>query len=66
MVNILSGKIFLTSDLHFLHDREFIWKARGFNSVDEMNEETIRRFNEVVNPEDTVYILGDIALGGGS
>ena len=48
------------------HDREFIWKARGFNSVDEMNEETIRRFNEVVNPEDTVYILGDIALGGGS
>ena len=31
-----------------------------------MNEETIRRFNEVVNPEDTVYILGDIALGGGS
>ena len=31
-----------------------------------MNEEIIRRFNETVGPEDTVYILGDIALGGGS
>lgn len=62
----MSGKIFLTSDLHLLHDREFIWKARGFNSVDEMDEEIIRRFNETVGPEDTVYILGDIALGGGS
>ena len=62
----MSGKIFLTSDLHLLHDREFIWKARGFNSVDEMDEEIIRRFNETVGPEDTVYILGDVTLGGGS
>ena len=31
-----------------------------------MNEEIICRFNETVSPEDTVYILGDLALGGGS
>ena len=35
---LLVSKIFVTSDLHFGHDREFIWKARGFNSVQEMNE----------------------------
>ena len=36
--------IYFSSDLHFLHDRAFIWGARGFESVDEMNEEIIKRF----------------------
>lgn len=56
------GKIFITSDLHFCHDRDFVWKARGFNSIEEMNETIVKRFNEKVSPEDTVYILGDIML----
>lgn len=60
----IAAKIWLTSDLHFNHDREFIWKARGFTSVSEMNEEIIRRFNSVVGAEDTLYILGDAMLGG--
>jgi len=59
------SKIFVSSDYHFNHDREFIWKARGFNSVDEMNEAIITNHNSVVGPEDDVYILGDICLGGG-
>lgn len=57
--------IYLTSDLHFNHDREFIWKARGFTSVQEMNEEIIKRHNALVRPDDDVYILGDSSLGGG-
>lgn len=57
------SKIFVTSDTHFGHDREFIWKARGFNSVEEMNETYISRWNEVVSPTDEVYILGDLILG---
>ena len=32
------SNIFVTSDMHFGHDREFIWKARGFTSLQEMNE----------------------------
>lgn len=56
--------IYFTSDLHFNHDREFIWGARGFSSVEEMNETIISRFNSVVGPEDDVYILGDLCLGG--
>ena len=42
---------------------EFVWKARGFESVEEMNKAQIERFNSKVQPEDTVYILGDSMLG---
>ena len=59
----MSGKIFLTSDTHFGHDREFIWKVRGFNSVEEMNETIVQKWNETVSAEDDVYILGDVILG---
>lgn len=55
--------IFFTSDLHFGHDKDFIWKARGFSSVEEMNEVIVERFNSVVTPQDEVYILGDIIMG---
>lgn len=53
----------ITSDWHFGHDREFIWKARGFISVDEMNEYLIACHNAVVKPDDDVYVLGDLMLG---
>lgn len=58
--------IFLTSDLHFNHDREFVWKVRGFNSVQEMNESIVKNWNSVVGPDDDVYVLGDLCLGGGT
>lgn len=50
---------------HFNHNREFIWKPRGFQSVEEMNEAIVERHNSVVAPEDDVYVLGDLCLGGG-
>jgi calcineurin-like phosphoesterase family protein len=56
------GKIFFTSDTHFSHDKEFLYKARGFDSPQEMNEEIIKRWNSVVSKEDEVYHLGDIVL----
>lgn len=55
--------IWFTSDLHFNHDKEFVWKVRGFENVEQMNEAIISRFNSRVQPEDTVYILGDLMLG---
>ena len=57
------GNIWFTSDLHFGHDREFIYGPRGFKSIWEMNKEIITRYNEVVKSEDDVYILGDLMLG---
>ena len=57
------ANIWFTSDLHFGHDRDFVWKARGFENVEEMNKAIVERFNSKVQPEDTVYILGDLMLG---
>lgn len=55
--------IWLCSDWHFCHDREFVYSPRGFNSVEEMNETIVRRHNLLVLPEDDVYVLGDLMLG---
>jgi calcineurin-like phosphoesterase family protein len=56
--------IYFTSDLHLGHDQEFIWGARGFNSVAEMNEKIITRWNSRITKEDDVYVLGDLVMGG--
>ena len=55
-------KIYLTSDLHFCHNREFLYEPRGFSSVHEMNEQIIKNFNEVMDWGDTLVILGDCFL----
>lgn len=55
--------IYFTSDLHLNHDKEFIYKDRGFNTIDEMNSTIIRNWNNLVEDSDIVYILGDIMLG---
>ena len=57
------NQIWVTSDWHFGHDRDFIWKPRKFNSVWEMNETIIHNYNQVVRPNDDVYVLGDLMLG---
>lgn len=56
------GKIWVTSDLHLCHDRQFIYRARGFNSVHEMNKTIVENWNSLVEPEDDVYLLGDVML----
>ena len=56
--------IYFTSDLHLGHDQEFIWGARGFNSVKEMNEKIITRWNSRITKDDDVYVLGDLVMGG--
>lgn len=53
---------YFTSDLHIGHDKEFIWRSRGFSSVEEHDKEILKRWNETVTPEDTVYILGDLCM----
>jgi calcineurin-like phosphoesterase family protein len=45
-----------------MHDKEFLWRPRGFSNTKEMCEAIVERWNSVVKPEDTVYNLGDIAL----
>lgn len=56
--------IWVTSDWHFNHDQEFVWEARGFESIDEMNAEIVKRHNSMVAPDDDVYVLGDLCMSG--
>ena len=48
------------ADWHFGHANCIHFDARPFKGVFEMNNELIRRWNEAVNPCDTVYVLGDM------
>ena len=56
------GKIWLTSDLHFGHDQDFIWAPRNYNSVLEMNEGILGNMRRLVGWDDDIYILGDCWL----
>ena len=55
--------IWFTSDFHWNHNKDFIYKERGFSSVEEMNKAIINNFNAVVKEDDDTYILGDIIMG---
>jgi len=52
-----------TSDTHFGHKRIIELSNRPFDSVENMNEQLVENWNYFVKPEDTVYHLGDVALG---
>jgi calcineurin-like phosphoesterase family protein len=52
-----------TADLHLGHERIIELCGRPFSSVAEMNEAIVTRWNERVEPGDTVWVLGDVALG---
>ena len=54
--------IWFTSDTHFNHNKEFIWKVRGFNTCDEMNEFIVRRWNEMVQPDSAAQKIVFIIL----
>lgn len=56
------NEIFITSDLHLMHSKPFLYEPRGFTSIEEMNEAIVERWNEVVKPNDIIYNLGDFAM----
>jgi calcineurin-like phosphoesterase family protein len=59
-------KTYITSDLHWGHKNIMnfcpVSRARFRNDVDYMNEAMVREWNEIVEPQDLVYILGDVAF----
>ena len=54
--------IYFTADCHFNHANIIKYTNRPFRDVIEMNNELIRRWNEVVKPNDIVYHVGDFAF----
>ena len=53
-------KIFFTSDLHFGHENVLRFDDRPFETVEEMDDELIKRWNDKVGKGDIVYVLGDL------
>lgn len=57
---------FITSDIHFGHKNIMNFcpqtRARFNNNVEYMNEKIVLEWNELVQPEDHTYILGDVAF----
>lgn len=53
---------YFTSDEHFWHANVIKYCSRPHASVEDMNEDMIKKWNSVVKPEDTVYCLGDFSM----
>jgi len=58
-------KVYFVSDTHYNHNPKWpvpLWAQRGYNSVEEMNEDEITQINAIVRPNDILFHLGDITL----
>lgn len=51
---------FYISDLHFGHRNVIEFDDRPFETVDIMDATLIQRWNQRVNPEDHIYVVGDL------
>ena len=54
--------IHFISDFHIGHKNVLKYDGRPFEDVDEMHVELIKRWNNVVEDDDIVYYLGDLAF----
>jgi calcineurin-like phosphoesterase family protein len=52
-----------TADLHFGHRNIISYCDRPFSDVGEMNDVLVRNWNDTVADGDTVWVVGDFALG---
>jgi calcineurin-like phosphoesterase family protein len=55
--------IFVTADLHFGHENIIGYSNRPHGSVDDMNRALVDLWNDTVDVDDEVLVLGDVVLG---
>lgn len=64
----MSGNTWVAADHHFGHGNILNFKRddgtplRDFKTLEEHDETIIQRHNDVVAPQDRVYLLGDVAI----
>jgi calcineurin-like phosphoesterase family protein len=52
-----------TADWHLGHQRIIELSHRPFRDLDDMHRQLIERHNDVVRPNDTVWVIGDVCMG---
>lgn len=57
--------VFFIGDLHLNHRNIIRYCDRPFRSIGQMNRRLVSNWNRTVGRDDTVYFLGDLALGRG-
>lgn len=55
-------RLYVTSDTHFNHNREFVYKSRGYNNPQEMTNDMIDIINNTVGENGILLHLGDFCL----
>lgn len=58
------SNVYICSDLHFNHKNIIAYENRPWPDRDAMNAGLIARWNYTVNPDDIVYMLGDVGFCG--
>jgi calcineurin-like phosphoesterase family protein len=56
------NNLYVTSDTHFYHNQEFVWKRRGYENPEQMTEDMINTINTVVGENGILLHLGDFCL----
>lgn len=54
--------LYVTSDTHFNHNKDFVYATRGYNNPQQMNDDMINIINETVGPDGILLHLGDFCL----
>ena len=58
----MAGKTYFIADTHFGHGAIIRYENRPFKDTKEQEEVLIRKWNDVVTSEDTIYVVGDFGL----
>lgn len=61
-----NAKVWIISDTHFGHSNilEFEHAFRGqYKTIEEHDDDLVKRWNSVVKPKDTIWHLGDVYFG---
>lgn len=59
----LALKLIFVSDLHLGHDKDFVWRSRGFGSAQEYTAYLLDELERIENKDSTVLVnLGDCCL----
>lgn len=53
---------YVIGDQHLSHSNIIKYCDRPYQSVDEMNQDLINKWNDIVTDKDTVYVLGDVSM----